>query len=77
MSEIPKAQVGPLRSALDSTIVITVILSLAAIVVISQIKDCFVGQDTARAQCITAGGDELKCCKAFSFSSCRYLEPKE
>lgn len=74
MREVPKAQVGAVRQAFDPTVAIVFIIALAVVGSISQVKQCMIGEDVARAKCITAGGDEHKCCKAFGSGSCMYLE---
>ena len=66
MAEIPKAQVGAIRELINSDIIVALIICGAIVGSFSQLRQCYVGEDVARAKCVTAGGEELKCCEAFT-----------
>lgn len=66
MSELPKAQVGKISEFFSQEIIITIIVCSAVVASFGQMRACYVGEDVARAKCITAGGDSYKCCKAFT-----------
>jgi hypothetical protein len=82
MSELPKAQTTRISNTLDENTmktIITVAMCATVVGVFAFLRSCYVGEDVARAKCITAGGDPYKCCDAFTHGAkaCSELAPAE